>query len=76
MAAIRQGVAPIKNWLAFPGSLRDKLAHLLFYFPGVAFRTDDLASLKFFETHDPRKLLPTLDAGVFIGGHDISPSGW
>jgi hypothetical protein len=59
--------------LAFPGSLWNKLAHLLFHLRGIAFGAGDLGGLEFLEAHDARKLFPAFDADVFIGGHGSPP---
>jgi hypothetical protein len=56
-----------------PGSLGDKLAHLLLHFRGVALGAGDLAGLEFLQAHDARKLFPAFNADVFISGHDPSP---
>jgi hypothetical protein len=63
----------LQRFLAFTGGLGDELAHLLFYFGGVALGAGDLSGLVFLDTHDAHKLFAAFDANIFIGGHGISP---
>ncbi len=63
----------IEKALALPGSLGNKLAHLLFHLSGMAFGAGDLSGLEFLKAHDAGELFPAFNADVFVGRHDASP---